>query len=757
MNLPKLPFLEKKEKSEYFLSLVLRDEKASAVVFKEVGGRVNVVGEHNQLFRVSLEDASEEELLDVIDKAVSLAEKTLPEGVESQKTIFGLKESWTAEGKIKPHYLSKLKKISDELQFKPVGFLVITEAIIHYLEKEEGAPVSAIVAEIGKKSVTVSLTKAGKLLETKSTEIDGSIPVTVDTLLKHFTTAEVLPSRVIIFDNGSEKLQQEFTAHKWSRELGFLHIPQITNLPSNFDAKAVLSGAATQMGFEVLEASLIRAEKADIAEDIQPLEIESEEDKTLAEAASEFGFSSEDVADKPKTAIDDSLTAGVTAVGAATVGAKKAVESDNLDLSEQFKEIPEEVKLKTADKSPLGVNATAMSASMKGFAGKLKLGKMFKGSGGKKKLIILIIPLALLIVLIGFYAFGRSATVTLGVSGQEKESSETVTLSEDSPTSASDKTINVKFITSNQDGKVTTAATGKKETGDKAKGTVTIFNTADSGKTITAGTIITSSNNLKFVIDKSVTVASGSADPTSLKAGQVDVTVTAEKFGTNYNLPSGTKFTLEGTSEIAAKNDSAFSGGTKKDIKVVSQKDLAKLEKDLQEQLEAAAKADIAKQASSDSTTSPNFTSIEFDKKSFSKKVDDEANEVSLTGVIVFEGVAYKKSDLIAFAKDKLSKDIPDGMIIDEDRLTGEATDIETDDGVTKAKVNIKAILVPDIDPEEIAKSIAGESVSSSTQKLQDIPEVERVNIKVFINLPLLPNRLPFSSGKIKVEVDKNG
>ena len=127
MNIPNLPFLEKK-KNEYFLSLVLRDEKASAVVFQEVQGRVNVVGEHNEDFKTSIEDATEEELLNVLDRAVSIAEKSLPEGEESQKTIFGVKESWVEEGRIKKDYLTKLKKVSDELQFKPVGFLVITEA-----------------------------------------------------------------------------------------------------------------------------------------------------------------------------------------------------------------------------------------------------------------------------------------------------------------------------------------------------------------------------------------------------------------------------------------------------------------------------------------------------------------------------------------------------------------------------------------------------------------------------------------------------
>ena len=144
MNVPKLPFLEKKNSTEYFLSLVLRDEKTSAVIFQEINGRINVVGEHEEQFKTSLEDSTEDELLEVLDKAVSTAEKNLPPDAESHKTIFGVKRDWIENEKIKKDYLVKLKKISDELDFKPVGFLVISEAISHLLQIEEGAPVSAI-------------------------------------------------------------------------------------------------------------------------------------------------------------------------------------------------------------------------------------------------------------------------------------------------------------------------------------------------------------------------------------------------------------------------------------------------------------------------------------------------------------------------------------------------------------------------------------------------------------------------------------
>src|SRR3990172_6833585 len=101
MKLPIGNFFEKKTDSEYFLTLTLRNERATAVVFEKTSGRVKVVGKGEKEFK----------------------------------------------RKIKKEYLGKLKKISDSLDLKPMGFLVVTEAISHLLQKEEGAPVSAILCE----------------------------------------------------------------------------------------------------------------------------------------------------------------------------------------------------------------------------------------------------------------------------------------------------------------------------------------------------------------------------------------------------------------------------------------------------------------------------------------------------------------------------------------------------------------------------------------------------------------------------------
>jgi len=162
MNLPFFKNFNKKIVPLYFLVLVLRDEKAEAVIFEEIESRIKIVGLKEEHFSTSIDEISQEELLEKLDKAISVAESSLPENIQTQKTIFGVKESWTDNDQIKKEYLGKLKKTSEELGLIPIGFLVISQAISHLLQKEEGVPVSAILAEINKKNVTVTLLRAGK-------------------------------------------------------------------------------------------------------------------------------------------------------------------------------------------------------------------------------------------------------------------------------------------------------------------------------------------------------------------------------------------------------------------------------------------------------------------------------------------------------------------------------------------------------------------------------------------------------------------
>src|ERR1035437_10282255 len=203
MKLP-LPNLSKKVQAEYYLALVLRNERATSILFSKTGSKIKYLGHGEEDVETPIEDATTEQFLEVLDKSITQAETVLPDNIETKKTIFGLKETWIENNKIKKEYLEKLKKASDELGLNPIGFLVSAESIVNLVQKDEGAPVTAILVEMGQRFITVSLIKSGRIAESKSSEIHESAPNTVDTLLKHFQAADVMPARVIIYGDDED-------------------------------------------------------------------------------------------------------------------------------------------------------------------------------------------------------------------------------------------------------------------------------------------------------------------------------------------------------------------------------------------------------------------------------------------------------------------------------------------------------------------------------------------------------------------------
>ena len=769
-----LSFFEKKEKPELFLSLVIRNEKVTAIVFEKTGSAIRFISSDEESFRNTVEDAQTDEFLNVLDKVITSAETSLPNNVETHKTLYGLKGSWIEEDKIKKEYLEKLKKASDELGLEPIGFLSYTESLVNLLQKEEGAPITAVIVDVGKKYVTVSLIKSNKILETRASEIHQSTAYTVDTLLKHFQSPENLPTRVILFDSEEDDLTQEFIAHQWSKSLRFLHIPQIVSLPEDASVKAMLLGASTQMGTSLLYDSLkknddfikkpvekIVPEPLDENPNIIPVIPPKEEPVVLEEPKNEekieyvnsdnsmefFGFvENADVAKIPPP-----------------IGAIPE-ELPNEVVEEKFEEIPEDVKMAEERKIGQSVNALLVISKIKetfpkviNIFKKVKFNKDFVSKILANKLYLGILG-AIGIVVLGFIfltLFSSKALVTISLDSKSQEKTSQIVFSPNSSTDIKNNTLAAETVSVDEDGSATVPATGKKDVGNPAKGTVTVFNSSDSSISLPKGTTIKSSNSLEFTFDSSVTVASASGDIFSgTTPGTANVNVTASDIGQEGNLPSGTKFTISGNSNVAAKNDNAFSGGTKKSVTVVSKDDLQKLLDTLPKNLEQKAKDDLKNKIGSDKSVLPDFIDETVGNKSFDKKENDQANQVTLKATVTYNGISYKNDEMFSFASSLFDQN---QNVLDKNNFSVSAKNIVTEkNGDVNADLTIKAKIFPKIDTTNLAKQIQGISVTKAKNMISNIDLVKNVEIELSPNIPLFPKNLPSSSKKIQFKITSN-
>jgi hypothetical protein len=771
MKLP-IPFIKSnKSNNQYYLALILDDEKTSSVILEESEGKLIPIGKHEESLPSSVEGISQDELITIIDKTISRAEEVLPPDVETHKTVFGVKENWVdpETKKIKKEYLTKLKKMCDALDLSPIGFMVISEAIANLLQTDEGAPLSAILVELGRKKAHVTLFRGGHITESVSGHLEHSAVTTVDNLLKRFTTP-VLPAKIILaFNKDAHGTAQHFINHEWSKSLPFLHVPQVSVLPEDFDARAITHGAAQQMGFEVLEDKKQIVPEVVIGKDNPDIDMASSTPTIPAAIAGDnFGFvADQDIASRlhnsdPVEAINDDKHID----DLQNSENDKELESESLHHSVSKEKINNDEL--NADVEPLRQTRrdkkTDLFAGAMAYAKSLKLPKALtlpknlkipqfvgKNKGIKIGLIVVGVLLLLSAAFSAFYFNNVKANIILAVEPKEVNQEENVTFSTSAGNDFSKNIIAAKKVSAEIDGEASTNATGKKDTGEKAKGSVTIFNSANREVNLSKDTTITSSNDLSFTLEKDIKIASASGDIfTGTKPGTQQVAVIAKEIGTDSNLPSNTKFTVSGNSSLAAKNDNAFSGGSKKTITVVSRNDLAKLRSELPKSLEKKALEELSAKNSSSEVVLPSFVKVSITEEDFDKKVDDEAKQVKLKAKVKFESISYQNNDLEDFDKSILKDRYTDDITFAKGSLKNDLKNIKVkNENESQGTLLITAGILPKINNREVADKLKDKSESNAKEILSSLPQVIDSEIKYSPNIfflaklfPRLPNNL---------------
>ncbi len=750
----KLPFLQKKQDNkEFFLALILSSGKISSILFEKTGESLLIAGTHSEEFSESLESISSEKLVELADIVISEVEKKIPVGFNLEKTIFAVPVGWVEEGKIVKDYLLKLKSLCESLNLTPIGFIVSIEAITAYLQKKEGAPVTAILVELSHKHVTVSIAKNGTILSSKTNPVSETAVSSVEHILSEQEDLEVLPSKIILINyEHAKKSQQSFLSHNWSKRLQFLHIPQVEVLDPEIEAQSVVSGVAFEMGFMNLTSVKMPAESSEKAVEVATVE-ESEdsenkaEEEKIEEVGTKEGADEKDIEDNSRDVVSEDLVFKGEEVGffkgVDVLHEKEEVKDLEAEQDEVLHMEGEDERVSTISKMKLpSVGLPSLSLPRFSF-----------GRGFKKHTVLypILAVVLLLIVIVGYYYFFEKVSVTLYLEKKTVSKDLEVTFSPDGNTSAEDKTVHIDVTSSQAEGDSNTETTGKKETGDKAKGEITVYNKTEDPKTFSKGSTIIGPNSLEFNLTGDVQIASTSSFSTSFSSSKVKVE--ASKFGKEYNLPSSSNFQIKGvsTSDVFAKNESAFSGGTKKETQVVSADDIDTLTSKIITDLSKKANENASKDSSQKIISVP--VDYTFDEKTFSKKEGEEASSVSLSAKITFKFGSYKISDLENLAKELDKSEVPDGYQYSSSNSKITVSEVSKDkNGSITGKINFSSVYLPVVSTADIITKLNGKNAS----KVDEVIKVKGVNddlVNFTRSLPLFPKIFPFNKKNIEVNV----
>jgi hypothetical protein len=777
---------KKKVPRDFYLSLILKPHKVTAILFEKTQQSLVIISTKEEKLSQDLDTLQPQQLVKAADTVISSVEGAMPDNELVEKTIFSVPYSWQSEGKISRDNLVKLKEVCDSLELKAIGFIVSAEAIVNFLHKKDGAPVSAIFVEHATNSAYVYIVKGGSILEVKSAEVGENFVKTVESLLSDVESVGNLPSKIILHDyEGAEGLQQEFLNHEWKKELNFLQIPQILILDKGFENEAVINGVAGQMGFDVMQNLHSGAQ---VVDEESELDTPEASDVIIADAE-EFGFSQ---GESIKSVSEESVSSGgdeslsdsseedtVKDVDEPEISASFDAEAhDNLkepvihetkpEIEDVDSEQPTKKDLYTEKKltSDTSDTRTTLVDSIKNML-PLSLLSNLKSKNGISTLVkqglnfrIIVLLVGILVILggviYGYYNYLLKAEVIVFADSTVVQQDEDVELSTDEDTSYEDRIIRLRTVTESVDIAAEKNATGTKETGEKAKGEVVIYNKTDKPVTFEKGTEL-SVNSRDFVLTDDVKVASTSSFSTSFSSAKGKVEASA--FGKEYNLPSGTNFTVDGqsTANYFAKNDNAFSGGTKTELTVVSKEDLGSLREDAQkgtvEKAQESARGKLEDGVSL--VVTPLTQDIEGEK--FSKKEGEESKTVSLTGKMVYTFGVYATDDLRVFVEQMADGEIPEGYSYEDEESDIEVSDISVEDDVVTAKVRVNATFLANVEASKLLGELKGKSVSSAEKTIKEKKGVSDVTIQRKNAFPILPSFLPFNAKNIVITVKKDG
>lgn len=694
-----LPLGKKQEALECFFALNISSEKLTAALWTIKGKQLKILDTATAGYS-SLDDLTQ--LTDkLLDEVLGIQQ------LEPQKILFGVPSSWLVDENLKDEYLKMLRGLVKELELTPMAYVENARALAHFLEKQEGVPTTAILVGFERHHLTVTVVRAGKLDGVKIVQRGENSGSNIEKALLTFTDVETLPSKILIYGEDVAGLKDQLLSHSWMSQLSFLHFPKIEVLDMEIEIKSICLAGASEINEDVyFDQQTYQTVKKDEAFSKRTIEELDEKPKVVEKDPEEdIGFVVGDI-----RAPDTSLEVPATAV-------------------EQAPEKRFTLKLPFPLKNFTSITAIGTAVAL---------------------LIILLIISALYLLL-------PTAEVKIFVEPKIVEKDTQVTADPKQKQVNEDaKIIPGQSVETQVSGSSKDTASGKKQIGDPAKGTVVVYNKTSESKNISKGTTLAAANGLKFTLDISVSIASQSASDSGITYGKVNATVTASTVGADSNLPSGSELTVGNlpSSQSVAKAEGNFSGGTSKEVTVVSDTDQKRLLASLASDLRKQAQRELQEKLPTKKILEEAL-SEEIIKKSFSKNINDQAAEVSLNLTVKYKGTAFEDKDLKLIVSKLVTTQVPPGF-----QLNLEDTETQADvsklekDGKLIFLARFKAKLLPKIDTEKVKNQIKGKSAASAINIIKDMENVLGAEIKTSPSLPLsVLQRLPIMSKNIKIEI----
>ncbi|MFH1561704.1 MAG: hypothetical protein ABID04_03985 [Patescibacteria group bacterium] len=669
-----------------------------------------------------------ETLFEAIEKGRGQSDSSAEFG--SNGVIFAVCSTWVDDqGALLEGKKNQLRQVCQKFSIKPLGFLTDIEVFSRYFEDfTDGDNSNSFISVFaGKDFFSISLVHLGKIKGRsvyRGRQLNSAAALAE--AVESFDFSGVLPPWLLVWGTVPEGLESDLLAYPWTEKKTFLHLPEITV-------------------FDFIEACH-RFSKVIFAQSDEAVGL-GEQSSLGVIPESDFGFGPEDQAQK--TSKSEEMFEELTA--------------------EEF--IPAEESLAPMQPSlEQGVEDFEPPKAKKSFSNKFQsLGEQLKRLSFKARLRgktwiygLVLIPVLVLLAGLGFWYFGK-AKIEIYLSPQEIQETLSAQLNPEAKEFDLDKgIIPVEIIELVLEGSEEAVSTGEKLVGERAEGSVKIYNRTNKSQSFKEGTVLTGPGGFKFSLLNDVTVASKSADLLGGvdKWGEVSVNVSAAQIGAEYNLASESVFSVADFSQdsFLAKNGNSFSGGTSRKIRAVSQQDQDELKTKLEEEFLATANDKFLSRQSELGKVFPESTKLEIVEEKYTGQVGEEREDLSLFLKVKASAYWISNQSLEDLANDLLTKKLEEGLVVAPGSLKTELKVDKQKEKILTGQLTVSGRAYPRLDSDGILEKVKGKTKTETGNIIRSYQRVYRYQISFSPSWIGMFSRLPSRVENISIEMkDQNG
>ncbi len=685
-----------------YLGLFLKESEGMLFYISQVGGgSFKITKREKFTFTDGWEKLTED-----VDEVLNRLETTT--GKSPQKTVFfiysHLVDPVTKD--IKRPYLQKIKQLVKNLELKPLGFIECHEAILDYLQQKEKMPLTTVLIEFDKTALGIFVYTTGRLIFSETAPRTDSIIADLLPVFEQIKTQTVIPPRIILYN--SKDLDPESTSiltHQWGKDF-FIQLPKVQVLKEHEVVESFLN---------IFSGQMTSPKQAD-------MEAQGQHIKETGEEVMGFVIGDDVKKEPPKQATTDDMPAPAA------------------KLKEPFSFL---------GRVPFSFLSRFLAICKKAVSGLISQ---------VKSLPFPVLPAIGVVFILGalFFMeyFFHTAKVRVFFPSQKLEKSLRIQAAAAGGAGSVD-TLSLQVATEAANLSESKSASGKKSVGEKAKGTVAMLNYQATTKTFSKGTTI-QAQSLKFVLTDDVTVASSSVSPDlNLQPGKSNAGVVADQIGPESNLPKGQRFQVGDSPQTLylAVNENAFSGGSKKDIQIVSQEDVA----DVKNKLLAKAKNYVDNQLNTklpkEQKILPQLSDFNLSKLTYSKEVGDEAAGVEGKSQAAITYFTYRQQEFLEILDRQLAGDVKAGFHISDQATNYKIKSIEQSPKQYLLIVEVQTKALGDINTNELLVKMRGKRSDSLQEMVKNDYHAAGLDLEVSHPIPWLKNWLPLFKKNITLDI----